>query len=237
MLHPLLSQDHRMISQIIDQSKLSLIFERILFYYLFPKAKKIIKPQHHGFLKSRNTVSQIITYLDLLYANPDNNLPCLFIYFDIEKAFDSVSHHLLLTKLCTLGFDFDFISLFTFYLNDRRQYNKLENTLSNLSNVIDVTSGVPHGSVLGPLFLLFFIDDLPDEAVSSVYFLFCDDLKLQSSSSIENIQRDIDTLSECAKLNSNRLSFHSSKSKILSFGSTLWITFQENLSRILKFWA
>ena len=84
-------------------------------------------------------------------------------------------HHLLFTKLCTLGFDFDFINLFTSYLNDRRQCVKLE---KSLSNVIDVTSGVPQGSVLDPLFFLLFIDDLPDEVVQSVYFLFCDDLTL-----------------------------------------------------------
>ena len=57
-------------------------------------------------------------------------------------------HHLLLTKLCTLGFDFDFINLFTSYLNDRRLCIKLEDSLSD---VIDVNSGPPLGSVLGPL--------------------------------------------------------------------------------------
>ena len=146
-------------------------------------------------MKSRITVSQIITYSYLIYANLDDNLPCLSIYFDIQKAFDSVPHHLLLTKFCTFGFDFQFIHLYTSYRNDRRQCE------NSLSNVIDVTSDVPEGGVLGPLFFLLFIDDLPDEVVHSVYFLFCDDLILHSSSSPEIIQRDIDTLSELSKLN------------------------------------
>ena len=110
---------------------------------------KFIKPQQYGFMKSRSTVSQITTYLDLIYANLDNNLPCLSIYFDIQKAFDSVPHHLLLTNLCTVGFDFDFINMCTLYLNDRRQCVKLENYLSN---VVYVTFGFPQGSILGPLF-------------------------------------------------------------------------------------
>ena len=81
---------------------------------------KIFKPQQHGFMKSRSTVLQMITFLDLIYANliATFHVP-LSIYFDIQKAFDSVPHHLLLTKLCTLGFDFDFKNLLTSYLNDR----------------------------------------------------------------------------------------------------------------------
>ena len=56
--------------------KLSLMFVRILFDYIYPKAIKIIKPQQNGFMKSRSAVSQKITYLDLIYANLDNSLPC-----------------------------------------------------------------------------------------------------------------------------------------------------------------
>ena len=152
--------------------------------------------------------------MDIIYAILDNNHPCLSIYFDIEKAFDSVPRRLLLTKL--INFDFDFNNLFTSYLDDRRQCVKLENSLSN---VIDVTSGVRQGSVLGPLFFLLFIDDLPFEVVHSVYFLFCDDLKLHSSSSPEKSQRDFDTLSDWVKLNGH--SCHPSKTKFLSFGSTI----------------
>ena len=132
-------------------------------------------------------------------------------------------HHLLFTKLCTLGFDFDFINLFTSYLNDRRQCVKLE---KSLSNVIDVTSSVPQGSVLDPLFFLLFIDDLPDEVVQSVYFLFCDDTT--SSSSPENNQCDISTLFDWANL--NRLSFHPSKTKILSFSYPQYTFTMDNIS-------
>ena len=145
--------------------------------------------------------------------------------FHVYLTVSTYKKHLLLTKLCTLGFDFDFINLFTSYLNDRGQCIKLENSLSN---VIDVISGVPPGIFLCPLFFLFCIDDLPDEVVHSVYFLFCDDLKLHSSSSPENIQRDINTLSERA--NFNGLSFHPSKTKNLSFGYPQYTFTTDNVS-------
>ena len=111
--------------------------------------------------------------MDIIYVNLDNNLLCLSIYFDMENAFDSVPHRLFLTKL--INFDFDFNSLFTFYLDDRSQCVNLENSLSN---VIVVMSDVPQGSVLGPFFFLLFNGDLLFEVVHSVYFLICDDLKL-----------------------------------------------------------
>ena len=84
---------------------LSLILEKIFFDFIYPKNRYLIKREQHGFMKSRSTVSQMITYLDLIHSSRDNNIPALSIYFDVRKAFDTVPHHLLLSKLENFGFD------------------------------------------------------------------------------------------------------------------------------------
>ena len=78
-----------------------------------------------------------------------------------------------------------------------------------------VTSGVPQGSVLGPLLFIIFISDVKDSIQHSEYFLYCDYLKLFSVSSIDKIQNDIDSLSSRSIL--KELEFHPDKYKILSF--------------------
>ena len=90
---------------------LSLILEKLLLDFIYPKYRRLIKCEPHGFMKSRSTVSEIITYLDLVYSSRDNNIPALSIHFDVRKEFDTVPHHLLLSKLENFGFDLGFPSL------------------------------------------------------------------------------------------------------------------------------
>ena len=99
--------------------------------------------------------------------------------------------------------------LFQSYLIGRKQVVKVDGSFSSEAVV---TSGVPQGSVLGPL---LFINDVTDSIQHSEYFLYCDNLKLFSVSSIDKIQNDIDSLSSWSVL--NELDFHPDKCKNLSF--------------------
>ena len=99
-------------------------------------------------------------------------------YTDFSKAFDKVPHRELLKKVANIGVGGCFLDVLADYLTNRKQFVRVDNTCSNLKFV---TSGVPQGSLLGPLLFCIFINDLPNCVVFSEPYLYADDLKLLSS--------------------------------------------------------
>ena len=154
-------------------------------------------------MKRRSTVTQLISYLDKVYAAKDTTHDCLIVYFDVKKSFDSVSDGLLLHKLSIFDFDHNLLMLFQSYLNGQKQVVKVDGCFSSEAVV---TSGVPQGSVLGPLLFIICINNVTDSIQNSECFFYWDDLKLFSVSSIDKIQNDIDSLSSWSVL--NELDFH-----------------------------
>ena len=117
---------------------------------------------------------------------------------DLSKAFDSVPHNLLLLKLKQLyGLDGSLFKWFTSYLTDRYQRVTLDGCTSGW---LSVKSGVPQGSILGPLLFLLYINDLPTAINYNNVALFADDTKFYSQvsniNSCLNIQKDLDSLYE-----------------------------------------
>ena len=194
--------------------KLSLLLERLLFNFIYPKIRHQIKREQHGFMKSRSTISQMIMYLDSVYSARDTNSPAISIYFDVRKAFDSVSHQILLSKLVKFGFDSAFLNLFNAYLTNRSQCVKINQSLSSR---LLVTSGVPQGSVLGPLLFIIFDNDISDDMANNCFFLnlFADDLKIFSTTSFSLVQEDINSLFNWCNLIG--LHFNPSKCKAVNF--------------------
>ena len=120
-------------------------------------------------MKQRDTVIQIISYLDQIYSIFDSNTPCLLVYFDVKKCFfRSVPHHLLLRKFHDIGFDNDFIQLFQSHLNGRTQCAKVDGVLSS---PVSVTTRVPQGIVMDQLLCILFFRDLSD-AIERKFYLF-----------------------------------------------------------------
>ena len=100
--------------------KLSLVLERILFDFIYPKVRSKFSSSQFGFMSKKSTVLQLIAFLDNLYKCYDVNEPCFIVYFDIQKAFDTVPHSLLISKLQSYGFDHSFQMLFSSYLTLRQ---------------------------------------------------------------------------------------------------------------------
>ncbi len=138
------------------------------------------------------------------------------IYLDFAKAFDSVPHQRLLRKCKALGIEDKVLSWIAAFLTNRRQCVNVNGTASDWTEVV---SGVPQGSVIGPVLFIIFINDMPNN-IQNFIALFADDAKLygKSSSSMDrnSLQEDLSTLQQWS--DKWQLSFNTDKCNTLYLG-------------------
>ena len=171
---------------ISNLSKLSLVLERLVFDKLYQFVKKAISSQQYGFMKRKSTTLHFLDFVMDAYRCNDNKEIMYTLYVDFAKAFDKVSHPILLEKLHRFGVCGHLLQFFRSYLSERYQCVKIHDLLSS---ALPITSGVPQGSVLGPLLYIIFINDLPDSIQSSYLRMFADDTKI-SNTNILALEQD-----------------------------------------------
>jgi hypothetical protein len=176
---------------------------------------KLFSPYQHGFRSGRSCITQLLQVMDHWTELLDMgaNIDC--IYLDFRKAFDTVPHKRLAMKLQAYGIKGNALEWVKEFLKDRKQRVVLGNSVSNWTGV---TSGVPQGSVFGPVLFLVFINDLP-LLVKSFVELFADDTKVYATVQDENdnkLQEDLDAL--CRWSEAWLLGFNISKCKVMHLG-------------------
>ena len=154
----------------------------------------ILKDCQHGFRSRRSCETQLLTFIQDLASNMVNGGQTDIILMDFSKAFDKVPHQRLLVKLEYYGVRSNILKWIEHFLTQRHQRVVVD---GQHSDFVKVQSGVPQGTVLGPLLFLCFINDLPD-VTSSPVRLFADDAvvyrKISSEADNNILQQDLNNL-------------------------------------------
>ena len=175
----------------------------------------ILTNAQHGFRKYRSTDTQLMLTLQDLHRVIEHKGQTDLIQLDFSKAFDKVPHDLLLHKLTFYGLETNTTKWISAFLSSRSQEVMVEGKSSLRA---EVTSGVPQGSVLGPLLFLLFINDLPNYLQEeSTVRLFADDAvlyrQINSDTDATLLQQDLDSLLQWE--NDWGMSFHPSKCQVM----------------------
>lgn len=218
--NPTTYNDIRLISILPAISK---IYEKILYnqMYEFFISNNIVPITQCGFKKKSGTQVALTNVLDDIIRAYDKKMNTILSLLDFSKAFDTINHQLLVSKLKYYGFSVASFSLLSSYLHNRKQIIFSNNSFSDQAQIL---SGVPQGSILGPLLFLVYTSDILNSLTyckiqafaddTQIYYCFDDENYLEAE---QNINQDLSMLSELSK--GHNLKLNPTKSSLLLFGN------------------
>jgi hypothetical protein len=181
-----------------------------------------LSSSQHGFISGRSIETAGIMFYDYVTKSLDEHLCVDAVYLDFSRAFDTVPHRFLLSKLSRYGICGSLMTWIENYLSNRSQCVRIHGVHSDFE---DISSGVIQGSALGPLFFTIFVDDVDESVLSHLVVKYADDIKLavafdademcqKTSTSI--LQTTIDNIESWSRRNG--LCLNTKKSKSMHFG-------------------
>ena len=214
----LLCSNYRPISLLSNIDK---ILERLMYkrLYSFIEQNELIFPLQFGFRQKHSTSHALIHLTEKIREQLDKGNYGCGIFVDFQKAFDTVDHTILLKKLEHYGIRGIANNWFSSYLCNRKQYVSIN---GYNSDVLDITCGVPQGSILGPLLFLIYINDLHMAIKYCKVHHFTDDTNLLNfSTSITSINKQVhyDLKNLVHWLNANKICLNVSKTELVLFKS------------------
>ena len=181
----------------------------------FMETYELFSDSQHGFRHHKSCVMQLLEVMNDFANFIENQEDIDSIYLDFRKAFDTVPHLRLMNKLKAYGIEGSLAKWIYSFLTGRSQRVRVNDSYSGFASV---NSGIPQGSILGPVLFIIFINDLPD-CVQSLCKIFADDTKIYGSHHTHDVlQDDLYRLLNWSEV--WQLHFNSSKCSVLHYGST-----------------
>ncbi|MBY0580760.1 MAG: hypothetical protein K2P53_03665 [Rickettsiales bacterium] len=215
----LLCTNYRPISLLSNISKLleKLMYSRV---YSFLNSFNCLNEFQFGFRSKHSTCHALISITEKIRKALDNSNFVCGIFIDLQKAFDTVDHNILISKLKHYGIRGIVNDWFRSYLTDRKQFVSINGYNSTNKSVV---CGVPQGSVLGPLLFLIYINDINNSIRFSSIHLFADDTNLlhinnSYTSLCKNINSDLKGIVHW--LNANLICLNAKKTELIFFSTS-----------------
>ena len=198
-------------------SVLSKLYEKIAHDQLidFLQSNKKLTKNQFAFRKLHSTITSLIGVSDHWYSNIDNKKANFALFLDLKKAFDTVDHEILISKLAKYGVKGRENNWLKSYLTNRSQYCSID---GQVSDIMEIESGIPQGSCLGPLLFIIYLNDFEHCLEHSRANMYADDTEITISSNnqaelIETAQAELLNIAEWMRI--NKLSLNSTKTEYM----------------------